>query len=179
MSRLTAFLSFFIECWMFGGIISSFHWVLLTCSVLLHSWTTTAGSSPAPWPSKYQGKLNDVLTFNTYWIRLKCGFVLGFTLKPTLLTREIIFVNCLLSSGTLFNQSVLFFLLLHWLLGRYAFHLWKPLGQVITEAAKKVPTTVSVRKKPTFFFLAKKLMVLLWNCSKHPFKKIQHNIFIF
>ncbi|KAG1945384.1 dnaJ homolog subfamily C member 15 [Pimephales promelas] len=25
--------------------------------------------------------------------------------------------------------------------GRYAFHLWKPLGQVITEAAKKVPTT--------------------------------------
>ncbi|CAM4606186.1 unnamed protein product [Leuciscus chuanchicus] len=25
--------------------------------------------------------------------------------------------------------------------GRYAFHLWRPLGQVITEAAKKLPTT--------------------------------------
>ncbi|XP_055070745.2 dnaJ homolog subfamily C member 15 [Misgurnus anguillicaudatus] len=24
--------------------------------------------------------------------------------------------------------------------GRYAFHLWRPLGQVITEAAKKVPS---------------------------------------
>lgn len=28
--------------------------------------------------------------------------------------------------------------------GRYAFHLWKPLGQAITETAKKISTSVSL-----------------------------------
>ncbi len=52
------------------------------------------------------------------------------------------------SSGTLFNP---FFPLLHLLLGRYAFHLWRPLSQVITEAAKKLPSAVSVRNEQTIF----------------------------
>uniref|UniRef100_A0A672L9S2 Uncharacterized protein n=1 Tax=Sinocyclocheilus grahami TaxID=75366 RepID=A0A672L9S2_SINGR len=81
-------------------------------------------------------------------ITLKCGFDLGFTLKPTLLILEINSVNGLLSSGTLFS---LFSPLLHLLLGRYAFHLWRPLSQVITEATKKLPTAVSVRNKQTIF----------------------------
>uniref|UniRef100_A0A671SIS6 Uncharacterized protein n=1 Tax=Sinocyclocheilus anshuiensis TaxID=1608454 RepID=A0A671SIS6_9TELE len=34
---------------------------------------------------------------------------------------------------------------------RYAFHLWRPLSQVITEATKKLPTAVSVRNKQTIF----------------------------
>lgn len=74
----------------------------------------------------------------------KCGFVLGFTLKPTLLTLEIKSVVCQLSSGTLINPSTSFSLCSF--LGRYAFHLWRPLGQIITEAAKKVPSAVSVIK---------------------------------
>uniref|UniRef100_A0A672K4M5 DnaJ homolog subfamily C member 15-like n=1 Tax=Sinocyclocheilus grahami TaxID=75366 RepID=A0A672K4M5_SINGR len=73
-------------------------------------------------------------------ITLKCGFVLGFTLKPTLLTLEINSVNGLIKWHT-FQPINAFFPLLHLLLGRYAFHLWRPLSQVITEAAKKLPST--------------------------------------
>lgn len=49
------------------------------------------------------------------------------------------YVSCLASGGAL--MAVGLGVAAAGFAGRYAFHLWRPLGQVITEAAKKFPSS--------------------------------------